>query len=141
VFVARAFALFHQPRTDPPHERMKPEDRLDDHVNWRGEVIAPLDVTRLVRQHRFELWRREMLLDACGHQQNRTPHANSAGFQQVRRRTDVNVCRKTHAWEYRLRARAYGRADAPPTENSRKNRVVARVATQTMGQSTNGAAS
>jgi hypothetical protein len=30
-----------QPRSDPPHEWMKPEDRLSHHVNRRGQVVAP----------------------------------------------------------------------------------------------------
>jgi hypothetical protein len=40
VFIAGTLALVEQPGANPPNKRMKPEDRFDDHVETRQEIVA-----------------------------------------------------------------------------------------------------
>lgn len=46
-------ALVHQPRSQPPHQRMEPEDSFHHHVHSRGEVVAAAYVANLVRHDGF----------------------------------------------------------------------------------------
>ena len=83
VFIASALAFLHQPRTHPPNQWVKPEDRLDKHVERRREVVATANVTQLVGQDGFQLRRRETFLETRGHEQYRTPESDDARLQQV----------------------------------------------------------
>ena len=44
-FVAIAFAPGHPLRSDPPDQRVEPEQRLDAHVQGGGQIVAITDVT------------------------------------------------------------------------------------------------
>ena len=71
LFVARPLALVNQPLLNPPHQRMKPEDGFDHHVNGCGEIVAAADVTQFVREDRFKLSIGEPLTDASRPHQHR----------------------------------------------------------------------
>jgi len=43
-FVAGALALVDEPRSQPPDQRMEPEDGLDEEVNTGGQVVSPARV-------------------------------------------------------------------------------------------------
>jgi hypothetical protein len=51
LFIAGELSLFHQPHLDPPNERVKPEDSLDQHVNRSSQIVASADVPNLVCKH------------------------------------------------------------------------------------------
>jgi hypothetical protein len=42
------YPLFHHARSHPPHQRMKPEERLDRHVDRCDKVVAAPDVAEFV---------------------------------------------------------------------------------------------
>ena len=63
VFIAGALTFFHQPRANPPDQRMKPEERLHQCLNTREQIVVSSDVTQLVRQNGFDLAVRQ----AIGH--------------------------------------------------------------------------
>jgi hypothetical protein len=86
-FVARALALVYQPRADPPHERMEPEEGLDDHVDGGGEVVAARGVADFVRDDGMQLRRRQPVGDSRRHEEHRTPDADDARLQHARRRS------------------------------------------------------
>src|SRR5262245_58638937 len=54
LLIAGPFALLHQSRPEPPHQRMKPKHRLDQHVNGAGKIVAAADVAKLVNNHRSQ---------------------------------------------------------------------------------------
>ena len=54
---------------------MKPEDRLDDHVDRSEEVVAAADMAQLVSEHRLQLRRRQTFHDAVGQQEDRAQQA------------------------------------------------------------------
>jgi len=51
---------------------MRPAQRLDDHVNGGGQVVATIRVTLFVRQNTLELRGGEALLNVAGYQHDRT---------------------------------------------------------------------
>jgi hypothetical protein len=69
-FIARPFALGNKLRANPPDERMKPEDRLDKHVQGRCKVIATPHVAEFVRDHGFEMSVIQVLGDRARPQEN-----------------------------------------------------------------------
>jgi hypothetical protein len=52
MLVARLLAGGDKTRADPPHQRVIPEDRFDQHVHRRGQVVAAPHVADLVGQYR-----------------------------------------------------------------------------------------
>ncbi len=60
LFIAGPLAFFDESPTDPPDQRMKPERRLDQHVNRRRKVVPPTHMAQFMRQHRIELSRRQL---------------------------------------------------------------------------------
>ena len=86
LFVAGALALVDEPRADPPHQRMKPEHRLHDHVQRRGEIVATANVRELVREDRFDLLVAQTLADAARPQQDRPQDAEDARLERGARR-------------------------------------------------------
>ena len=117
-FVAGALALFDQPRPNPPHHRMEPEQRLDSHVNRSEEVVPSPDVAKFMRQQRRHLRLGEPLDDARGQQQNRPPKSHHARFPRARRIPNLDGCRDIDS-----PAGAHRSADAaPPTEPHQQDR-------------------
>ena len=55
ALVAGALAFLEHLPAYPPHCGMKPEQRLDEPVNVRLEIVAPLDVFELVCEHGVHL--------------------------------------------------------------------------------------
>lgn len=47
-FVGGALTLVEQPRPDSPHQRVKPEQSFDQHVNQRCEIVDTSDMAQLV---------------------------------------------------------------------------------------------
>jgi len=45
LLIAGAFLFLDKSGLDPLHERMKPKQRRDKHVNRSSHVVAPADVT------------------------------------------------------------------------------------------------
>ena len=80
-FVAGAFALVDEPRLDPPHRRMEPEERFDRHVDRGSEIVMAADMAPLVRDQRAQLRGRQAFDDALGKQQPRTTDADDARFR------------------------------------------------------------
>jgi hypothetical protein len=54
-FVARPLALVDEARANPPHERVKPEQRRDNELDRRQQIVATDDVTDLMRDDRFDM--------------------------------------------------------------------------------------
>ena len=54
-FVAGTLALVDQPRANPPDQRIEPEQRLDKHMDERGQVVAPPNVAHLVGHDRLDV--------------------------------------------------------------------------------------
>ena len=46
---------FDEPFADPPYQRVEPKNRLHQHVDGGGEVIATADVAQFVSHDRVEL--------------------------------------------------------------------------------------
>src|SRR6185436_1467948 len=113
MFVAGTFAFVHQPRTDPPHQWMKPEDRLDEHVDGCREVVMAASVIQLVGQHRLQLRRSQTIFEARGHQQYVAPQPDDTRFEQVRRRTNLKRL-KTYMGNRKGYAYAHGGPNASP---------------------------
>ena len=59
VFVARVFSFLNQPSADPPHQRVEPENRFDDHVDRHQKIVAAPHMAQLVRENCLYLGRRE----------------------------------------------------------------------------------
>ena len=55
LFVTRSLALLLHAPANPPHNRVKPEQTLDEHVKRGSEIVSAGDVRRLVQQDRFNL--------------------------------------------------------------------------------------
>ena len=81
VGVAGALALVDEPRADPPHQRVKPEQRLDDHVHRRGEIVATANVHDFVRENGLHLALVQMIGDASRPQQHRRPDPEHTRFE------------------------------------------------------------
>jgi hypothetical protein len=82
--VARTFALVDKTRADPPHERVEPEERLDDHVDRGGQVVAPANVAELVSQDRVELGGGETLEDRGRQKKDGAEESDHPGLQADR---------------------------------------------------------
>ena len=80
VLVARAFPLVDEPRTEPPDQRMEPEDRLNGHVNGRRQVVATTHMRELVPQDGFDLPVGQVAADASGPHEHRLQNAEHAGL-------------------------------------------------------------
>ena len=65
VFVAGSLALVDQPPAGPPHQWVKPEGGLDEHVDRASEIVTPPDMTQLVGHDRRELPLGQVTVDAC----------------------------------------------------------------------------
>ena len=131
LFVARAFTLIDEARSDPPHQRVKPEHGFREHVDGCGHVVAASDVTQLVRQHGCKLPRRQIVFDARRHQQYRTPETHDTGLHHTRSRSHVDARGHGQTVE---RPRASSRARPLESAATCRNRttVIAMVpATQT----------
>jgi hypothetical protein len=81
MLVAGLFAGGHETRADPPHHGVKPEQRLDRHVDYRGQVVATPHVADLVRDNRGELIVGQVPVDPCRQEDHRPPEANDAWFE------------------------------------------------------------
>jgi hypothetical protein len=97
VFVARALALVHEARADPPDHRMKPERGLDQHVDGRHEIVAAAHVADLVREHGVHLRVVETCAQLQRPQQDRMDDAEDAGLERRggRRERDRRLDSKT----------------------------------------------
>jgi hypothetical protein len=80
-FVTGALTLLHEPRSNPPHQRVKPENRFHRHVERRRQVVASAYMAHLVGNDRLQLSRRQPVGDAFRQQQNRTINAEDARLQ------------------------------------------------------------
>ena len=69
-FVASALAILNQPPANPPDKRMKPEQRFDQHMQHRAQIVAPAHVAKLMRHDRFDVRLGRLPRIASGH--NRT---------------------------------------------------------------------
>jgi hypothetical protein len=63
---------------------MKPEHRLDHHVDGTRQIVAAPDVAQLMYQDRSQLLRREGIHNAVRQQQNRSNHAEHARLAESR---------------------------------------------------------
>ncbi len=55
ILVARALAFVHEPRTNPPHQRMEPERGLHAHLRRRNQIVVAPDMREFVREDRLDL--------------------------------------------------------------------------------------
>ena len=79
-FITGLLACFDQSLADEPHERVKPEHGLYEHVNERERIIATLHMLQLVSNHRIELRRRKLLSELLGEEQDGCTHAEHTRF-------------------------------------------------------------
>ncbi len=77
-FVAGALAFAHQPASQPPDQRMKPEQAFHQHVDGGGEIVAPPEVAKFVRQDGVHFLRAEPRLDAIRQHQHWPEDADQA---------------------------------------------------------------
>ena len=70
---------------------MEPEQRFDDHVECRCQIVAPPNVMQLVRDDRVELVGAERRFEADRHEQHGPPDADDAGLEETGRRTHVET--------------------------------------------------
>jgi len=54
-FIASALPLIDQPGADPPDERMKPEERLHEHMYGGGDIVATPGVTHFMSNDSLKL--------------------------------------------------------------------------------------
>jgi hypothetical protein len=90
--VARSFAFRHEPRADPPHERVKPEQDFGEGVKRGGQVVASLRMRRFVSNEYVELLRLQRLEDVLRQQQRRPQNAEHAGLDAIRRNAHGKRC-------------------------------------------------
>jgi hypothetical protein len=69
-FVAGSLAFFDEPRSDPPDQRVEPEDRFDDHVNRCVEIVPAFDVAEFVRENRLQFGWCEAFDDSFGQEES-----------------------------------------------------------------------
>jgi hypothetical protein len=69
---------------------MEPEQRFSDHVDGGEEVVAATHMAQLMRQHGFELRRRQAFGDAGGQEQDGAPPSHCARFEQARGTADFH---------------------------------------------------
>jgi hypothetical protein len=91
VLVARLLPRGDQTRADPPHHRVEPEERLDQHVDRCGEVVATTHVTDLMPDHRGKLVGGQVRIDPHRQENDRLPETNDAGFERGGRDANLNV--------------------------------------------------
>src|SRR5689334_1868274 len=89
IFVAGSLSLLYQPSANPPYQRMKPKDRLGDHVKRSEQVIASADMAQLVREHGFYLRWGQGFEDINRQEQDRSPQPDHTRFQQPWTRSDL----------------------------------------------------
>ena len=110
-------------RADPPHQRVEPEDRFDQHVDHRGEVVATPHVADLVRDHRGELVGGQVRIDSVRQQDHWPPESDDAWFEHGGRGANLDAGRHVCRGSER-RAGANGSADLAPlprlTQNDRR---------------------
>ena len=80
-FVAGPLALLDHPGADPPDHRVEPEQRLHQHMQRGGEVVAAAQVAAFVRHDGLDLGPGQMLEQRRGNQQHRTPDAHQSRLQ------------------------------------------------------------
>src|SRR5258708_153648 len=73
---------------------MEPEHGFDDHVNQCEQAVPPVDMAQLVRQHGFQLRRRQAFRNARGQKQNGpedSDHARSSRPGEERTATGAGM--------------------------------------------------
>jgi hypothetical protein len=78
--VAGTLALVAQLASDEPHQRMEPEQRGDEVMDMRLEIVVPRDVFAFVGEHRVELRLRQPPEQRGRQQHHRTKHARHGRF-------------------------------------------------------------
>ncbi len=53
LFVAGAFALLQQTRSQPPNHWVKPEDGFNHHVSGGGQIVSTTYVAKFMRENGF----------------------------------------------------------------------------------------
>jgi hypothetical protein len=51
---------------------MKPEERFDEHLNGRDEIVVTPNMAEFMRDHSSQLRRRQFVADAVGQHQDRS---------------------------------------------------------------------
>src|ERR1700716_2775708 len=92
LFIAGALALCNQSRSDPPHQRMKPEKELHQHVERSKRIVPPADMTYLLVENRPELGRAEHIGDSRRDQQDWLSPSNDRGLQQAWTIPNLDLC-------------------------------------------------
>ncbi len=83
--VAGPLALLDQPGADPPDQRVEPEQRLHQHVDRRGEVVAAAEVAGFVRHQGVDVGRGQVIQQGDRNQQHGPPEADEARLPHPRR--------------------------------------------------------
>ncbi len=76
------FALFHQPRFQPPDQRVEPEDGFHHHVDRGGQIIVAAHVAQFVGENGFQVRIFKAFGDSFGPYQNRPGDAENSRFQR-----------------------------------------------------------
>src|SRR4029077_7817838 len=84
-FVTGAFALFNEARSQPPDQRVKPEDGFHQHVKCSRQIVAAAYVPEFVREDGVEVRVFEASGDSLWPYQNRPRYAENPRFQGSRR--------------------------------------------------------
>ena len=61
---------------------MEPEQRLDDHVDRRGQIVAAADMRDFVRENRLDLVFAQLFGDRFRPHENRPQNAEDAGLER-----------------------------------------------------------
>src|SRR5215831_12897711 len=65
-FVAGPFTLVDKPLSEPPDSRMEPEQRLNETVRRRPQIVAAANMHEFMRDDRFELRVIQVVANVCG---------------------------------------------------------------------------
>jgi hypothetical protein len=80
IFVAGTLALLDHAGSQPPNERVKPEDCFHDHVDRSRQVVVPAHVPDFMRENGIQLRVFKTFGDSLGKHQNRSYYAEDSGL-------------------------------------------------------------
>jgi hypothetical protein len=81
-FITGDFPLLYHPLSDPPHQRMKPEDCFHEHMNRGDQIVPVVNMTEFMCDDAFQLGWSQPVENPFWQQHDRPEHTEDTWLQQ-----------------------------------------------------------